>query len=163
MKIKNIALATIVGLSFSGAAAAAGVEEPEILLTSPIPVETAVVAYTMPTVWVPEAKALGTKRPAALLPLYASLGAMQVWDARSTSSALKAGAAEANPTAAPFAGNTASMLGLKAATTVGTIFFAERIWKKNPVGAVVLVAIINGATAAVAMNNMHNSRVASAR
>ena len=73
--------------------------------------------------------------------LYASLGVMQAWDAYSTSAALKAGAREANPTAAPFAGNAGSMLGLKAATTAGTIFFAERLWKKNKVGATPLLVI----------------------
>jgi hypothetical protein len=76
------------------------------------------------------------------------------------SAALKAGAKEANPTAAPFAGNTGSMIGLKAATMAGTIFFSERMWKTNKVGAIVMMAAINGATAAVSMHNMQNAKLA---
>ena len=49
------------------------------------------------------------------------------------------------------------MLGLKAATTASTIFFAERAWKKNKVAAVVMMVAINGGMAAVAMNNMRNA------
>jgi hypothetical protein len=52
---------------------------------------------------------------------------------------------------------------LKAATTASTIFFAERMWKKNKVGAVVMLAAINGATAAVSMHNMRNARALSTR
>jgi hypothetical protein len=100
------------------------------------------------------------KRPAALPALYVTLGVMQAMDIYSTSAALKAGAKEANPTAAPFAGNPGSMIGLKAATMAGTIFFAERLWKTNKVGAIVMMAAINGATAAVSMHNMQNAKSA---
>ena len=95
--------------------------------------------------------------------LYVSLGAMQALDVYSTRAALKAGAREANAVAAPFAGNTGSMLGLKVASTAGTILFAERMWKKNKVGAIVMLAAINGATAAVSMHNMRNARLAASR
>jgi hypothetical protein len=100
------------------------------------------------------------KRPAALPALYVALGVMQAMDIYSTSAALKAGAKEANPTAAPFAGNTGSMIGLKAATMAGTIFFSERMWKTNKVGAIVMMAAINSATAAVSMHNMQNAKLA---
>jgi hypothetical protein len=103
------------------------------------------------------------KRPAILPALYVTLGAMQAWDAYATNVALKAGAREANPAVAPFAGNTGALIGAKAAATVGTIFFAERLWKKNKVAAVVMLAAINGATAAVSMHNMRNAKVASGR
>jgi hypothetical protein len=116
-----------------------------------------VLILTVPaTPIVPQAPPM--KRPALLPALYASLGAMQAWDVYSTSAALKAGAKEANPTAAPFASNQGAMIGVKAATTATTIFFAERMWKKNRVGAVIMLAAINGATAAVAMRNMQNAR-----
>ena len=98
------------------------------------------------------------KRPAVLPALYVTLGVMQAMDIYSTSAALKAGAKEANPTAAPFAGHTGSMIGLKAATMAGTIFFSERMWKTNKVGAIVMMAAINGATAAVSMHNMQNAK-----
>ena len=103
------------------------------------------------------------KRPAMLPALYVTLGLMQAWDLASTSAALKAGAREANPAAAPFANNKGSMLGLKAVTTASTIFFAERAWKKNKVAAVVMMVAINGGMAAVAMNNMRNARALAAR
>ena len=102
------------------------------------------------------------KRPAILPALYVSLGAVQAWDAYATTAALRAGAREANPAVAPFAGNTGALIGAKAAATVGTIFFSERLWKKNKVAAIVMLAAINGATAAVSMHNMRNARVAGA-
>jgi hypothetical protein len=100
------------------------------------------------------------KRPASLRALYVALGAAQTWDIYSTSTALHAGAKESNPAAAPFAGDAGSMIGLKAATTASTIFFAERLWKTNRVGAVVLMVGINAASAAVSIRNMHNARFA---
>lgn len=103
------------------------------------------------------------ERPAILPALYATLGAMQAWDVFSTRAAIQAGAREANPTAAVFAGSPAALIGLKAATTASTIFFAERMWKKNKAGAIVMLAAINGATAAVSMHNMRNAKLAAAR
>jgi hypothetical protein len=55
-------------------------------------------------------------------------------------------------------GNTAAAIGIKAATGAATIYFAERAWKKNRVGAIVLMAALNGATAAIAARNAHNAR-----
>jgi hypothetical protein len=131
------AIVIVVGLSFSSAALAAdneGTLEKER--------QASVVA--------------AGKRPPALPLLYATLGVMQVWDIYSTSAALHGGAKESNPAAAPFARNTGSMVGLKAATTASTIFFAERLWKTNKAGAVVMMVGINSATAAVSMHNMRN-------
>ncbi len=156
MNIKCLAaLVTIFGLSFSTAAVAAEHEtrlEKEQRLDAaqrmaPLVMMTPLANYA-PVV----------KRPAALPALYVTLGVMQAMDIYSTSAALKAGAKEANPTAAPFAGNAGSMIGLKAATMAGTIFFAERMWKTNKVGAIVMMAAINGATAAVSMHNMQNAK-----
>lgn len=98
------------------------------------------------------------KRPAALPALYVSLAALQAWDVHTTSAALKTGAREANPVAAPFAGSSAKVIALKAASTAGTVFFAERLWKQNKVAAVVVMAAINAGTAAVAMNNARIAR-----
>ncbi len=50
------------------------------------------------------------------------------------------------------------MLAIKALSTAGTIYFAERAWKKNRKGAVILMAVINGVTAAVAARNIRNAR-----
>ena len=97
-------------------------------------------------------------RPAILPALYVSFGAVQAWDVYTTSAALKTGAHEANPVAAPFAGSSAKILALKAASTASTVFFVERLWKQNKVAAVVVMAAINGGTAAVAMNNSRIAR-----
>jgi hypothetical protein len=101
-----------------------------------------------------------TTRPAALPALYVALGATQTWDIYSTSAALRAGAKESNPGAAPFARNAGSMIGLKAATTASTIFFAERLWRTNRAGAVVMMMAIDAASAAVSIHNMRNAKVA---
>jgi hypothetical protein len=150
MKIQRIVtVATIVGLSFSSAAFAA---EKETKLAREQRLDAAQRMAPL-AAFVPTAK-----RPSALPALYATLGAMQAFDVYSTSVALKAGAKEANPVAAPFAGNAGSMLGLKVATTAGTIFFAERMWKSNKVGAIVMMVAINSATAVVSMHNMQNAK-----
>jgi glutamate dehydrogenase/leucine dehydrogenase len=145
-----IAVVAFVGLSFSGVAGASAAEKEELPLTNAggVIVPMAPMSDYSPRL----------DRPALLPALYATLGVMQAWDIYSTSAAMQAGAREANPTAAPFTGNAASMLGMKAATTVGTIFFAERMWKKNKVGAVIMLVAINGATAAVSMHNMRNAK-----
>ena len=77
----------------------------------------------------------------------------------STRTALAAGAREANPASAAFATNTGAMIGLKVATTAGTILFAERMWKKNKVAAIVMLGAINGATAAISVHNLRNAKV----
>jgi hypothetical protein len=106
----------------------------------------------------PPVQLSNVERPVILPALYATLGGMQAWDIYTTTRALKVGAHEANATAASFSSHAGSLVGLKAATTVGTIFFAERMWKKNKVGAIVMLVAVNSATAAVSMHNMRNAR-----
>ena len=151
MTITRLIVAAMLGLTLSGAAPAAAAEKEEMKL---VDIGGGVILPMAPmSDYTPK-----VDRPAVLPALYATLGAMQAWDMFSTRAALQAGAREANPTAAPFAGNAGSMLGLKAATTASTIFFAERMWKKNKVGAIVMMVAINGATAAVSMHNMRNAK-----
>jgi hypothetical protein len=152
-----VALVAILGLSLSTGAFAA---EHETRLEREQRIDAAQRMAPLSTMTPLSSYAPAVKRPAALPALYVTLGVMQAMDLYSTSAALKAGATEANPTAAPFAGNTGSMIGLKAATMAGTIFFAERLWKTNKVGAIVMMAAINGATAAVSMHNMQNAKSA---
>jgi hypothetical protein len=154
VNIKHI-LAMVIILGLSGSSAASAAQGEETPLERARRVDAAREALLPPPVVSPTNMA----RPAVMPVLYAMLGAMQAWDVYSTSSALKAGAREANPVA----GNAGSMIGLKAATTASTIFFAERMWKKNRVAAVALMVAINGATAAVSMHNMRNARIASGR
>jgi hypothetical protein len=88
--------------------------------------------------------------------MYASFAALQVLDVHSTSKALAAGARESNPLL-PFAGNTALMIGVKAASSAGTIYLANRIAKKNRAAAVILMAAFNSAYSVIVA---HNYRVA---
>jgi hypothetical protein len=93
------------------------------------------------------------RRPASLVPLYVSFGALQVLDAHSTSRALGRGAVEANPLMKPFAGSGAGLLAVKAAGTAGVIYASEKMWKKNKVAAVVFMVAANSAMAWVVQNN----------
>ena len=98
------------------------------------------------------------KRPAALPLLYATFGALQMADAYSTRRAMDAGAVEVNPLMKKAAGNSGTLYAVKAASAAGSIYLAERLWKKNRTGAVILMAVVNGVTAAVVAKNLRNAR-----
>jgi hypothetical protein len=100
----------------------------------------------------------GVSRPKALPTMYATLGLLQALDIYSTRNAIDAGGRELNPAMRKASGNSGAMLAVKALSTAGSIYFAERAWKKNRKGAVVLMAVINGVTAAVVANNVRGSR-----
>jgi hypothetical protein len=147
MSVKRIAITLAIILVSSSTVFAAA--EKEALQRADAPI-------TLPEP--PTVQRSTVERPVILPALYATLGGMQAWDIYTTTRALTVGAHEANPTAATFSSHAGSLVGLKAATTVGTIFFAERMWKKNKVGAIVMLVAVNGATAAVSMHNMRNAR-----
>jgi len=92
-------------------------------------------------------------RPSVLPMLYVSFAALQGFDAYSTTAALARGAQEANPTMRGVAGNSAAVWAVKAASTAASIWFAERLWKTNRVGAVVTMVVVNGMMASVAARN----------
>lgn len=150
-----VAIAAFVGLSLSGSGIASAAEKEDTRLADAAGV---LVSIAPRSDYSPK-----LERPAILPVLYVTLGAMQALDVYSTRAAISAGAREANPTASAFTGSTGSLLGLKAATTASTIFFAERLRKKSRVGAIVMLVAINGATAAVAMHNMRNAQALSTR
>ena len=97
------------------------------------------------------------RRPGLLPALYAANVALQALDAHSTLSAMGHGAEEANPVMKGVVGNRGALLAVKAGAAAGTIFIAEKLWRRNRVGAIVLMAVVNGVTAAVVA---HNYRVA---
>ena len=156
MKIKRIG--TIAALAALCVSCAAGVAASQGIADNPSTPRLVIAPVSLVVV-----ESAPATRPALLPVLYATLGAVNAWDMYSTSAALKAGAVEGNPVVAPVAGNTGAMLGLKLATAGTTIFFAERLWRKNRVAAIVMMAGINGATAAIAMRNIRNARTAGAR
>jgi len=105
-------------------------------------------------------KAPSTNRPAALVPLYASLAVLQGLDIYSTSAAVSRGGVEANPAMKAVAGKAWGSMAVKGVATAGSIYFIERAWKQNRKGAVILATVINVATAAVVA---HNTQVAKAQ
>ena len=98
------------------------------------------------------------RRPALLPAMYAATVALQALDAHSTLTAIGHGAQEANPVMKGVVGNRGALLAVKAGAAAGTIYVAEKLWRRNRVGAIVLMAVVNGVTAAVVA---HNYKVAS--
>jgi hypothetical protein len=96
------------------------------------------------------------KRPVTLTALYGTYASIQALDVVSTHRAIANGAQERNPLMR--GGSVGTMIAVKAATGAATIFFAERMWKKNRVGAVIVMAALNGASAAIVARNQRNAR-----
>jgi hypothetical protein len=95
------------------------------------------------------------KRPGMLPVLYGTFAGLQVMDIVSTRKAIAAGAGEANPLMKK--GGAASAIAIKGATGAGMIYAAEKMWKKNRVGAIVMMAAMNGVSAAVVAHNNRNA------
>jgi hypothetical protein len=145
-----------------------------LMVIASVSISTAAIAAESETMSLPDSTAhavaaapvsttAAITRPAILPALYTTLAAVQAWDIYSTTLALKAGAKERNPISAPFAANPAALISLKLLSTASTMYFTERMWKTNRVAAVVVLAAINGATAAVSMHNVRNVRAAALR
>ncbi len=99
-----------------------------------------------------------THRPNALIPLYAGFAALQALDAHSTISAISNGAVEANPLLGGVASHPGALLAVKMGAAVGTIFVAEKLWKRNPVAAVALMVGLNSAYALIVAHNYQVGR-----
>jgi len=97
-------------------------------------------------------------RPSILPVLYATTAVTQALDAHSTMTALSRGAREANPVMQGVAGNGGALVAVKAGIAAGSIFVAEKMWRRNRAGAIATMVALNVVTAAVAA---HNYRVAS--
>jgi hypothetical protein len=93
------------------------------------------------------------RRPAALLPLYASFVALQVLDMHSTRYALDRGAIESNPAIRGLTGTTVGMAAVKAGATAGVIFFSEQLRMKNKAAAVGLMIATNSMMGWVVQHN----------
>jgi hypothetical protein len=92
-------------------------------------------------------------RPSVLPALYALTAVTQLLDAHSTRTALGNGAREANPVMQGVAGNSGALLAVKMGAAVGTVFFAENVWRRNRAGAIAMLVAVNVATAAIAAHN----------
>jgi hypothetical protein len=99
------------------------------------------------------------RRPRLLPALYAVTVLTQVLDAHSTMTALGRGGREMNPLMQGVASNRGALLAVKMGAAVGTVFVAEKLWRRNRVAAIALMVAVNAATAGIAA---HNYSVASA-
>ena len=150
----QMAAAVFVVLVVSGGHASA--QEPEAPALK-IAGEEAVPVIT-PLVSAPSAVARAEqRRPGALVPLYASFGALQILDTRSTLQALGRGGVEANPVMKGIVSHRVALFAVKAAATTGVIVASEKMWKKNRTAAVIFMLATNSAMAWIVE---HNYRVA---
>ena len=92
--------------------------------------------------------------------MYVSFAALQIMDAVSTRTALQNGAREANPAMGAVAKNSAAMFAVKAGTAAATTFFAEKLARKHPKRAAILMAVLNAGYAAVVVHNYRVARAA---
>lgn len=136
------------------AALSAGSTRPVVTHATPI-LPPALPAPSPGAEWRVDAETVA--RPAALPALYASFAALQAADVYSTRRATAAGATEANPLMKPLGTRTGAVVAVKAAGAAAAIYFAERAWKKNRKGALVLMAVINGVTAGVVAANLKHA------
>jgi len=90
--------------------------------------------------------------------MYVSFAALQVMDAVSTRKALAAGGREANPAMTGLVKNRTALYAVKAGTAAVTTYFAERLAKHHPRRAMVLMAVLNGAYAAIVAHNYSVAR-----
>lgn len=96
-------------------------------------------------------------RPAALPVLYVGYGVLQGVDLWQSGRLVDSGARELNPVMAGATGHQAAMIAVKAATTAGTLYFVERLWKNDHrVAAIVTMVAVTGVSAAVVAHNQRN-------
>lgn len=125
-------------------------------------VRRAVIALvlTVATGTLASAQATGAEtppeRPRLLIPLYVTQFALHGLDVHSTVQALDAGHREGNPLLRN--ANSTQMIGAKLASSAATVWLAEKLWKKNRVAAVVMMAGVNVGLTAVVANNYRLTR-----
>jgi hypothetical protein len=119
-------------------------DPPAIAVTSPVPAPAKLTVSVTREV---------PPRPAALPLLYGSYAALQVFDGYQTIQGVSRGANELNPLMSGIAGSPAAVWTIKAVSAALAIGAAERMWKTNKTGAIVVMIIANGVSAAVAARN----------
>ena len=144
-----------------GAAPAGANDRPDVFVPS---VSLATISFdqqaTQRVLTAPKTSELrGLNGPLLRRSLIVSFGALQMLDAHSTMKALGAGGRESNPAMGAIASNRTALLAVKAGTAAATAYLAERISKRHPKRAVVLMTVLNSAYVAIVA---HNYRVARA-
>jgi hypothetical protein len=98
-------------------------------------------------------RAASLRRPALLVPLYTSYAGLNALDCHSSRRALSQGSArEANPVARTL-GSGALLIAAKAAVTTGVIVASEKMRKKHPKRAVLLVSALDAMMVVVVAHN----------
>jgi hypothetical protein len=161
--IRNAAAALMLVLGFAVVPAAAAESSVATLSTAAVAAASAASAGTeaaplaADTDWSLPAVKLGSgpsTRGAILPSLYASLAALNAYDAVSTRSGLSRGAVESNPAMQAIVGHSTSLVAVKAVATASTILVAEHLWKNHHKGqAIAMMVISNGMMALVAAHN----------
>jgi hypothetical protein len=93
------------------------------------------------------------RRPSVLPALYALTAVTQALDAHSTFVALGRGAREANPLMQGAASHGGALLAVKAGAAIGTVFMAEKMWRRNRAGAIAAIVAMNVVTTVIAAHN----------
>jgi hypothetical protein len=104
---------------------------------------------------VPELTTVSQKqpRPASLLPLYLSYGALQALDIHSTLHVLDNGGREGNAVMAHVVRSPAAFVAVKAGAGAGIVLLTEKLWKRNRAAAVLTMIGLNGAYATIVSHN----------
>jgi hypothetical protein len=92
-------------------------------------------------------------RPVGLAPMYISFTALQILDIHSTLRAPEFGAREGNPLVGGLLASPPAFVASKAAMTAGLIYVSERLRRRHPRAAVLMMIGLNSAYAAVVTRN----------
>jgi hypothetical protein len=101
----------------------------------------------------PAAEAAPSARPAAMVPLYFSLAALEAADVWSTYALLPAGGREANPLLAPVIGSPIATSALKAGTAAAFVLAIEHLRTAHPKISMALLTAVNGYVATAVSHN----------
>jgi hypothetical protein len=124
------------------------------LMAAPVFAEDAVESTGVDSIVSPVVLPPPASRGPVLPVLYVSFAALNAYDAASTTSALKRGAAEANPMMGSLAARPAAMWAVKATMTAVSIASAERMWRQHRRGAAIATMLASNAViGAVAAHN----------
>jgi hypothetical protein len=101
----------------------------------------------------PAASQAPPDRPAVLGPMYISFTALQILDVHSTLRAPDFGAREANPLVGGLLASPPAFVATKAAVTAGLIYVSEKLRRRHPRAAVLMMIGLNSAYFAIVTRN----------
>ena len=149
----RIASFAILGLTLVGADARAGQLADTARDDQPVVSPATNGDFVRLTVTVTKEVPVATTRPAALPLLYGGYASLQLLDGYQTTRGIAQGGHETNPMMMGFVSSPTAVWAIKAGSAALAIVAAERMWKTNKAGAVTIMIIANGLSAAVAARN----------